>query len=583
MGVARDTLVLAAILVTVTFAGCMGDGTTASNGHDNDTERRWSTPQWKDALSGPVFNGWTRTTHYIESYDGTQLSLTLVLPEGLEPGSKIPTLLQITPYQAGRSDDSSFFGTSFSDAWIDYVERGAAYVEADARGTNGSEGCLDFGGSKDRSDARAFTDWVRAQDWSNGVIVTDGVSHPGMGSVVAHAADPNLTAALAHAPVVSYYQDQWLQGARLEQINEFYQYIEANPSAYLDPGSVQAQAAPCTGETLIQYGQVEGPFTELWDDRDLSRHTQAVDTPVLMTQGFVDLNVHADHVQLYWDSLPDDFPKHLVLGWWYHGWPDMDGHAAETFKDLRHRWLDATLFGTENGLQAEPRVLVEDSTGTWHESDDWPLAPSEHVVFNATADGELGPVAGDAGQVSYMDRNDVNRGRWEDAHVAFRTGPMDAQRMVNGAPVVHLVASSDQVETKWVAYLVDEAPDGSWQWVSHGYADSHSWGDEDEWLEIEPDTPYTWDIRLMPTAVVLEEGHRLTLIIASQDSALRNGELNGGFHCWDDHRGGCYNPTGIVPARTAGRATNTVHTGQGGTSVSFSWVDPGLTAKAPTP
>ena len=32
-----------------------------------------------------------------------------------------------------------------------------------------------------------FANWIRSQDWSNGVIVTDGVSHPGMGSVVAHA------------------------------------------------------------------------------------------------------------------------------------------------------------------------------------------------------------------------------------------------------------------------------------------------------------------------------------------------------------------------------------------------------------
>jgi predicted acyl esterase len=156
---------------------------------------------------------------------------------------------------------------------------------------------------------------------------------------------------------------------------------------------------------------------------------------------------------------------------------------------------------------------------------------------------------------------------------------MEKAMLVNGAPTVQLIASSSAVETKWVAYLVDEAPDGSWEWISHGYADSHLWGDEAVWAEMKPGTEYQWDMTLFPTAVVVEKGHSIAMVIASQDS----GAISTSDHCFSDYRGGCYNPTGILPSDTAGQATNTIHLGEDGTWVEISLVDPTLTQKAATP
>ncbi len=581
------------LLLAPAAAGCF----TSSIDEDPDLAdpaptERLSAAQWKGLLTTPRFDGITSVVHRITAADGIQLSLTLHLPQGLPASEAIPTLLQITPYQSFIVPHAStpVMGPLPPGAsWGDHVIRGAAYVEADARGTNGSEGCLDFGGSLDRSDAAVFIDWVRAQPWSNGIVVTDGVSHPGMGSVVAHTASADLAGALAHAPVVSYYQDEWLQGAKFEdQFNgAAYQAVEASPPIHLDPDAIKAQAAPCSGKTALDYSVVDGPFSDVWQDRALNRYTAIANTsraPVLLTHGFVDLNVHPDHSQLYWDALPDDYPKNMILGWWYHGWPDMAGHGAERFSDIRHRWLDATLHGIDNGLDREPRVLVEDSTGIWHESRDWPLDGSERITMNATADGALVVGSGgDAGDASYMDRPGTTRGRWTDAHVAFRTEPLEGARLVTGVPVVHLNAASTATATKWVAYLLDEAPDGTWQRISHGYADSHTWQSPDTWIAIEPGTPYTWTLSLMPTAVVVKEGHRITLVVASSDS--RNVEnANDGAYCFDDYRGGCYNPSGIIPAESAGTAVNTVFVGgDEGTRVDLSWSDPAATAIAPKP
>ena len=532
--------------------------------------RRWTTDEWQATLTEPIYNGVVTTTHYIQSADGTQLSLTVHLPEGLPSGAKIPTLMQMTPY---RPLDQALPGSL--DDYLFFVERGAAYVEADERGTGGSEGCLDFGGSADRADAVAFAEFIRKQPWSDGRIVTDGVSHPGMGSVVAHAAIPNLTGAIAVAPVVSYYQDEWLQGAKFEdQFNgPAYEGIESAPPLppeFADPNALKAQAASCRGQTTADFTPVDGPFTDIWKDRDLSRHTPAERKPILLVHGFEDVNVHTDHSQLYWDALPADYPKHAIFGWWAHEYPTMP--AAE-YRLLRHRWMDALLFARENGLGAEPRVLVQDSRGDWHEGHDWPLEQSERVTLAPAADGRLTGTTPAPGEASYDDAPGAVRGSWEGASVVFRTDPLAADRLVNGAPELDLVASSTADQTKWVAYLMEELPDGTWERVSHGYADSHTWKSMDTWTAMTPGRPYRWTLKLIPTAVVIERGHRLALVVASQDS--RNDPRAPSFDG--------YSPSGILPATTAGQATNTVHLGPDATRVRLAWADPAATRRAPFP
>jgi predicted acyl esterase len=548
----------------------------APGAHAAKPAKRWSVDRWRASLSQPVYEGVTTTTHYVTAKDGTQLSLTLHLPAGLPTSTahKLPTLLQLTPYQPLDQATDAYGDFTF------FVLRGAAYVEADERGTGGSQGCLDFGGTADRADAVVFADWIRAQPWSNGRIVTDGISHPGMGSVVAHTAIPGLTGSIAEAPVVSYYLDEWRQGAKFEdQANgPLYQGIELAPPLppeYADPDAVKNQAAPCTGKTTTDFVGYDGPFTDLWADRDLSRHVPKARRPILLTHGFVDGNVHPDHSQMYWDALPDSYPKYGIFGWWYHSWPDLVDHPAEDFTDVRHRWMDTLLFGKENGLWLEPRVLVQDSDRTWHESHDWPIDGSKRVKFFADAEGRLGSRPGRPASASYLDDLRGKHGTWTGSSVVFRTVPLTATRLVNGQPKLHLTGSSTESETKWVAYLMDEDEDGHWERISHGEADSHSWKDEASWADMQPGKPYRWTLNLMPTAVVVERGHRLTLVIASEDSTL-NTDV-----CYSDHKGGCYVPTGIFPSKTAGRATNTVHLGKDGTWVELDWVDPARTVTLP--
>jgi predicted acyl esterase len=571
---------LTLLLIGPALAGCLsGPGGDPTDPSDPGLSARLAFEEWNATLTKPIFESAVRTLHHLTTFDGTRLSFTLYLPEGLPADTKIPTLVQLTPYQS-LNPNAEPIASSF---YPSYVLHGAAYVEADARGTNGSDGCLDFGGTADRRDAEIFADWIRAQPWSNDKIVVEGVSHPGMGAIVAHAAIDGLTASLATAPVVSYYQDEWLQGAKFEdQFNgPLYEAIEMAPSADPDIESLKAQAATCRGKTTLDFERTDGRFDALWQDRDLSRFAPTERIPVLLAHGFVDLNVHPDHSQMYWDALPADYPKYAIFGWWYHGYPDMRGHPAEAglspgrnFEPTLQRWFDATLLEVDNGLWSEPRVLVEDSTGVWHESHNWPLDGSRDVTLTASGTDALvvGVESALPGKASYSDRPGAVRGHWTGASVAFRSDPLPNDQLVNGKPLVDLVASSNVDQTKWVVYLLDEAPDGTQQRISHGYADSHSWKDPALWTPIVPQTTYTWTLHLQPTAVVVKEGHRIVLVVASQDS--RNVDTPSESQvCYSDYRGGCYNPSGIRPATTVGRAVNTIVTGPEGTMVHLSVLD----------
>lgn len=583
------TALLALSLLLTVLSGCLSGSPDDGTSDDVPLEDpRLSVEEWKELLSEPVYDAVTETHVSLEAEDGAHLSLSLYLPEGLPTDAKIPTVMEITPYQTldrGLNGLTGFGSPTAGGGWQEMVLRGMAFVRADARGTHGSEGCLDFGGEIDRSDARVFMDWVRAQDWSDGRIVTDGVSHPGMGSVVAHVADTDLTAAIATAPVVSYYMDEWYQGAKYDnQLNgPAYQAIELAPNTYLEPEDVLAQFATCTGQTTTDYG-LDGTWHDLWQERDLAltmEQNLAAGTeysaPILINHGFVDLNVQPDHAQIYWDALPDDFPKSMILGWWYHSWPDMDGHPAEEYADIRQRFFDHHLLGIDNGWELEPRVLVEDSEGVWHESHDWPIDGSIRTTF--TTDGDALSMS-DATSEESRSFTDPLATSQDDAgsNVAFRSEPVASTTLVNGRPTVDLVATSDQVETKWVAFLFDEAPDGSRERISHGMSDSHRFHERDEgWTDIVPGEPATWTMHLLPTAYVLEAGHRLVLDVSSQES----NQLRAQSICWDDHRGGSYCPNGILPATTMGQATNTVFTGPDGTKVHVDLVDPTVGALPP--
>lgn len=127
---------------------------------------------------------------YVHAGDGTGLAIDVWLPANLQPGQRIPALVQGSRYW--RAMDATPLGRFAALLGIDapgtgpdefqrhFIEHGYAYVTVDARGTGASFGVHDTEYSRrEMADYRAVLDWIVAQPWSSGRVGALGNSYAG--------------------------------------------------------------------------------------------------------------------------------------------------------------------------------------------------------------------------------------------------------------------------------------------------------------------------------------------------------------------------------------------------------------------
>jgi len=118
---------------------------------------------------------------YVEMRDGVRIAIDVWLPDDLEHGQQIPTLMQATRYwramehTSGRIEDDNRYALAnrVNDA-------GYAFVFVDARGSGASFGWRAYERSvEEATDYGEIVDWIVQQAWSNERVGTFGVSYAG--------------------------------------------------------------------------------------------------------------------------------------------------------------------------------------------------------------------------------------------------------------------------------------------------------------------------------------------------------------------------------------------------------------------
>ena len=129
--------------------------------------------------------GYTSNSTYIRCKDGIKLATSYFVPKKLERNKKIPTILIMERYWRHPELRRFFkwiFGKNYTiDAFAKiFTGRGYAFVIVDCRGTGASFGKRKYPFFKQESlDGNDILDWISSQPWSDGNIVTRGVSYPG--------------------------------------------------------------------------------------------------------------------------------------------------------------------------------------------------------------------------------------------------------------------------------------------------------------------------------------------------------------------------------------------------------------------
>ncbi|MFB4419708.1 CocE/NonD family hydrolase [Streptomyces sp. QL37] len=341
----------------------------------------------------PEGSAWTQ--HYFPSSDrsGTELHADVLLPEGLPKKAKVPVILSVGPYfgHSGQSGVEGWTHTGPSDRFQDFIEgtdlfdQGYAFVMVDLRGFGGSTGCLDWGGPGEQADVRAAIDWAAKQPWSTGAVGLYGKSYDAVTGLIGNNLDQRaLKAVVAQEPVWDMYQYIYSNGVPRPNVTgtaNAYNSIATQAQLpdddprYLANSRYEQSHPECLTQNAAGYriADQDDPF---WTARDLAKAARGTDTPLFVTQGFIENNTKPEEMQEYLDNHKG--PERGWVGQWEHvrgGDRTSDGRLSMG----REGWYDETLSFYDQylkGIRPEvryPAYSVEDSTGAWRAQKTWPV------------------------------------------------------------------------------------------------------------------------------------------------------------------------------------------------------------------
>jgi putative CocE/NonD family hydrolase len=245
----------------------------------------------------------------------------------------------------------------------------------------------------------------------------------------------------------------------------------------------------------------------------------------------------------------------LVIGPWGHGPSqkfgalDFGPEANVDALALQLRWYDYWMKGIDNGLASEPPVkLFVMGRNEWVHEREYPLARTAYKPFYFTSGGGANSSRGD-GRLSWdkpAGPGAADRFRYDPddpvpslggnncCGTPTPAGPMD-QRPIEGrrdvlvydseflseeleatGPVkVVLYASSDAVDTDFVAKLVDVYPDGASYNMAEGILRARYRDSLTTPSPLRPGQVYRMEIDLVGTSVAFRKGHRVRVHVTS--------------------------------------------------------------------
>jgi putative CocE/NonD family hydrolase len=230
-------------------------------------------------------------------------------------------------------------------------------------------------------------------------------------------------------------------------------------------------------------------------------------------------------------------PKRLQLASGDHGGqetPGLLGQPSKVWNDAT-TWLDHYLRGTNNGIQAQPPVQLQDmTTGTWHTYPSFPKTPTtpDALVYLNEASGDAGslaatPATGWTQQIElgaatvamsppiqfgiypYRAVSGVHLKDVAPSAGGTWSGPaLAGQTTIDGQPSVHLSVASSATSTTLFAYLYDTDPSGSSGLITTApYAMTN----------LTPGAPASISFDLKPISWTVPSGHHLSLVITTAD------------------------------------------------------------------
>jgi hypothetical protein len=492
--------------------------------------------------------------------DGVELAADVFLPDGDGP---FPVLVAVSPY--GKEIQSLPYPTQPPTSPVYYREveagdpryltdHGYVHVIADARGIGSSGGSYKGWMSPDEArDGYDLVEWAAAQAWSDGNVGMVGVSYYGaIQLAVAALQPPHLKAIMPINAPADFYREgthhggithvffKWiyetcvggaLESAVLadeqpERVREIIDRLREDPDLqqYVPLYNIALNPSRQPGFFDILAHPLDGPF--YWE-RSAYRHYDRIEVPMYTGSGWwAYAHMHLRGAFQHYANV--DVPKKLYI----ESRVEADAPMDEAYNAEVVRWYDHWLKGIDTGIMDEPPIRFHVRGRGFRDAHEWPLPETRWTELHLRRFGGLSaepePVEGHPDVF-------VQQPVVETAHVAqaeYATEPFAEDVEVIGPLALTLYAAIDDVDTNWMASVLDVFPDGTEVELTRGFLKaSHRAVDESRSEPWRPWHPHTeavpvpvdeiveYRIELSPMASVLRAGHRLKLAISAMDHA----------------------------------------------------------------
>jgi X-Pro dipeptidyl-peptidase len=479
----------------------------------------------------------------------------------------VPVIFTYSPYNDIRSPQSDLSGSIADDGVADFfVPRGYARASFDVVGTRNSEGCYDYGGIRERKTGAGIVDFLggesdnagRQLEWPSGEVGMIGASYDGTTQLAAAVEDPDhLTTIVPQVAIDRWYDYAFGGGIRYFLNNQYptdegfdtplafdFGFGLLPPANVDDPaqfaGAIEDRFRPCDAIQHTERAYETDPvYDEFWKERDYRRRAGEVSASVYIEGGWLDHNVkHWDSTKFY-NALPDEHPKKLVMGQWNH-----TSNQFPDAQDVRHAWFDRWLLGLDTGVMDLPAVdtqlNTQRGTSERHQESQWPprgtveravrlvAAPSEGCAGSELVLKGDEPVYTDAKPPVTEEEMFANGTSTRDAYLKFLSAPLDEPVRISGMPVLDLLATSTADSNHFTPVLYDRSPDGSTTVVTRGFLNARNRNGLGVSEPVPTDEPYRAPVRLWDVDWLLREDHRLGVVIAADNRDWALGDPDGG-------------------------------------------------------
>ncbi len=519
-------------------------------------------------LSEPVYEVGREVDVAVVMRDGVRLLADVYRPAA---EGEFPVLVSASPYPRQVQDLGVPMGFIEAGASRFFVSRGYVHVVANLRGTGGSDGAFSFFDQTERDDMYDLVEWAASQPWSDGNVGMVGSGYFAMTQLEAAVErPPHLEAIFPVASTPDLYEEVWHHGLLSSTFIAPWLTAVAVAAAHgenlwrgkvldamrkaLKAQGVDSRVHHLNGETTLRALKsfmqarydvhpwddlrfaacIEHPVRDgFWDERNLLPRLAAVDVPVYLGCDWDNVPLHLPGTFTTLAALAHNPNVRVgVLGAQGLNWP------WESFHVEALAWFDHWLKNVDTGITDGPPIrYMLTGADEWRTAPAWPPPEAELRELALRWDGLLDAAEGAPGHRDYLcitsqfDAGpEANPPEDLASHLQWESQPLDADLDVVGNLELRLDATISASDGAWIATLLDVAPDGAAATITAGWLRASlrtvneaasTLGtpvlDCREPIAVPPHQPVSYRIPIVANAHRFRAGHRIGLVITSDD------------------------------------------------------------------